>query len=477
MAASLDLPRSPEPDWRRRARSFWRWWTGELSAFARERFGAIVQAARAPLVSLEGESLVLLERRDDRLEETARLQMEGLDAEGRRKALGELLARAGEDGRRVRFVLGRGESLLRRIALPLATEENLNQVLAFEMDRLTPFSADDVYFGCRIASRDTAAEKLHVDLGIARRDLVDARIAALASVGALVQSVALAEDAARSDKPIDVMPEATGEREGASDARLVRRVLVGAVLALAAVALALPVWQKRETVIALLPMVDKARIEAEATGKLAAELEKLTADYNFLLTRKHANPPALAYVEEMSRLLPDQTWVSQLDLRSTGKMRELQIQGETTSSSKLIELLEQSTLVQNAAPRGTVTRGMMPGTERFLIAAEAKSVPLPERQDVASMPVPVAPARPAPAPAPASPAAAAGTPGGAPPAPADPKAAPKPAQVTPIDPKGAPAKGPAPAPAPTTSGTPPPGAPKASTTTPPAPPKGAPAKG
>lgn len=453
MAANPELMRPAEPAWRARARGFWRWWTGELSGFARERFGEMVEAARAPFVALEGSALVLLERRGDRLEETARLQMDTLDPEGRRKALGELLARAGEDGRRVRLVLSRGEGLLRRIALPLATEENLAQVLAFEMDRLTPFNPDDVYFGHRVASRDAAAEKILVDLGVSRRDLVDARIAELMQVGAAVQGVVLADDAARHDRPIDLMPERKADTSG-SDMRLVRRVLVGAVLALGAVALALPVWQKRETVIALLPQVDRARIEAEAAGKLAGELEKLTSDYNFLLTRKHSNPPALAYVEEMSRLLPDQTWVSQLDLRSTGKTRELQIQGETASSSRLIELLQQSQLVQNAAPRGTVTRGMLPNTERFLIAAEAKSMPLPEKQDAATLPVPVAPApKPAPpaatpggatpaAPAPAAPGATPASPAPA----ADPKAAPRPAELKTVDPKAAAPKPAAPAP-------------------------------
>lgn len=436
MAATPDLLRAREPAWRTRTRAFWRWWSGELAGFARERFGEMVEAARAPLVALEGPAVVLLERRGERLEQTARLQMEALDAEGRRKALGEVLARAGEDSRRVRLVLARNEALLRRIALPLATEENLGQVLAFEMDRLTPFNPDDVYFGYRVAARDAAAEKLLVDLAVARRDVVDGRIAEVAQLGAVVNAVVLADDAARNDRPIDVMPERTPAASAGSDMRLVRRVVVGAVLALAAVAIALPVWQKRETVIALLPQVDRARNEAEATGRIAAELEKLTADYNFLLTRKHANPPALAYVEEMSRLLPDQTWVSQLDLRSTGKARELQIQGETSSSSRLIELLQQSTLVQNAAPRGTVTRGMMPNTERFLIAAEAKSMPLPEKQDATTLPVPVAPAAPPAPSATPAPAAQAGA-----------KPAPKAAEVTPVDPKGGPGK-PPPAPPP-----------------------------
>ena len=64
--------------------------------------------------------------------------------------------------------------------------------------------------------------------------------------------------------------------------------------------------------------------------------------------------------------------MQQLDVKTTGKAREVTASGETVSSSKLIELLEQSPILQNAAPRGSVVRGSVPGTERFVISAEAR---------------------------------------------------------------------------------------------------------
>ena len=98
-------------------------------------------------------------------------------------------------------------------------------------------------------------------------------------------------------------------------------------------------------------------------------------------------------------------------MKSTGKAREVVITGETSSSSKLIEILETSAIMQNAAPRGTVTRGSQPGSERFMIAAEAKARPRPEPRPfmevVTAMAMPVAPPPPPPnvAVMPAAPAA------------------------------------------------------------------------
>jgi hypothetical protein len=113
--------------------------------------------------------------------------------------------------------------------------------------------------------------------------------------------------------------------------------------------------------------------------------------------------------------------VQQLDVKTVGRVREVQLTGETASSSKLIELLEQSSILQNAAPRGTVTRGSQPGAERFVIAAESKraaaaaaaSAPRDRRRAAAAgAPPAAAPAAP---PAPGAPAGAR-----APPAPAAP---------------------------------------------------------
>jgi hypothetical protein len=91
--------------------------------------------------------------------------------------------------------------------------------------------------------------------------------------------------------------------------------------------------------------------------------------------------------------------VQQLDIKTSGKTREVQVTGETMSSSKLIEILEQSQLLRNATPRGTETRGSTPNSVRFMIVAEVRQRPQPEATPVlagapAAPPAPSAPANP-----------------------------------------------------------------------------------
>lgn len=411
MAASPDFTstRAAAP-WRQKASAFWRWWSGEISRLVPERLSMLHGRARAPMLAIEAEDLVLVE---PKIAGDSRVGLAPLDEGRRRAALAALLERAGEGRGRARVALGHDDVLVRRVTMPAATEENLRQVLAFEMDRLTPFRADEVYFDYRVISRDAAAGQLLVQLAIARREIVEARVAALRALGASVQGVGLREDAGGAGyAPLDLLPsEQRGERESSRE-RLLQRALAIAVVLLAAAALLVPIVKKRETVVALHPVVEKARQEAEATDAIARELDKQVADYNFLLSRKHGAYPALAFIEEVTRLLPDTTWVQQMDLKTVGKTRELQLTGETSSSSKLIEILEGSALLRNATPRGTETRGSQPNTVRFLIGAEARARPQPETRPVveapsgAAVPIAPAPAPQAPAKAPANSAAA-----------------------------------------------------------------------
>jgi general secretion pathway protein L len=437
MAATPEsTTRRTVPQWRQKLASFWRWWTGELAQAMPERLALLHGATRVPQVAIDGADLVLVEPRSAVTAE-ARVALDSLEPSQARSAVRSLLERAGETRGRARLCLVQREALVRRVTMPAATEENLRQVLGFEMDRLTPFRADDVYFDYRVASRDPAAGTLGVQLAVARREVVDARVDALRALGVSVQGVTVREDAG-SGQPLDLLPhEQRGQREGAHE-RTLKQALVVAVLLLFLAALVYPIFRKRQAVIALMPQVGRAQVEASSTDAIAKELERQVGDYNFLLSKKHGVPPAMAYIEDVTRLMPDNTWVQQFDMKQAGKTREVQITGETTSASRLIEIMEQSQLLKSAQTRGTITRGSQPGTERFMIAAEARPKAAPEPAPMgepapaaaapkpqAATPPPAAPAAPAPAAPPPVPAKVQAVPA-KPDAKSDPKAAPRP---------------------------------------------------
>jgi general secretion pathway protein L len=454
---------------------FLHWWWGELAAMLPATWRERLSSRDTAYLGVDGDEWRAYRPVAGRLAQAGRVNLASLDTAGRRGAFRRLLAEEPGAAGNAWLVLPPESVLVREIHLPLAAEEAPRDAVGFELDRLTPMPAEQAYFDYRVTGRDTASQRLTLVLAVAARAPIDGRLAELRELGATVLGVGVANDVAGSTTPFNLLPPERRDRPATSNATIAARVLAVVVVALAAAALVYPLWQKREAVIALQPRMEKAKAGADVAERVAAEIEKLASEHNFVLARKQSQQPVVTLLEDLSRLLPDTTWVQQLDIKASPKSRELQIAGETGSSSQLIEVLERSGKLANASFKSPLTKGITPNTERFLVAAEVKPRPLPEPIPESALVAPApaaAPARATPPPAtgPATavvppPAGAPATAPAAPPAGAGPAATPPPAQP------GVPQS---PAPAPAAPGTPQLPAPAASPAGTPAPAKPAP---
>jgi len=67
----------------------------------------------------------------------------------------------------------RDQAVFKYLDLPLAIEENLGNVLHYELDRYTPFATEDVYLDYQIIDRDRERETIKVLLVAVKRALLD----------------------------------------------------------------------------------------------------------------------------------------------------------------------------------------------------------------------------------------------------------------------------------------------------------------
>lgn len=259
--------------------------------------------------------------------------------------------------------------LRKTISLPLATEENLRQVLAFQAEQHTPFAADRIYFGYTVKARNYESKQLSVELVVAPRDAVDPSIQILLSLGVEVRAV-FADDDVASGVLLNLLPVAASGgapsplRQGANP------WLAALVALLALVAVAAPPLIKREAVVQLLPWVDKGKRAAEAVSAVRVELEARVEQHNYLIEKRNSTPAVIQIVEELTHILPDDTWVQVFDLKG----KKLVIQGETASSSRLIGLFERSTIFRDASFSSALFKGQLPGTERYQLEIQLRSM-------------------------------------------------------------------------------------------------------
>jgi general secretion pathway protein L len=290
--------------------------------------------------------------------------------------------------------------LRRTLVLPAALEENLKQALAYDLDRHTPFRGDELYFDAQVIGRNTERNEIQVVLAATQRVNADRIMAQLRETGAEI--VALPADPPENiESKLNLLP--TESRPSWLPWQRWAVVAGAALIALLLItAFALPILQKRSYAIEVRKQADAMQIQAAEITHLRDELDRLVADHDFVPERKEAYPATVHILDVVTKLLPDDTWLTQMELKNTVGSKETRhevfLRGESAHASRLVTLLEESGLVTQAVPRSPITTIQGVGGEMFDIGAQIKSLPMPKRIAVVTEKAPPPPVLPPPRP-------------------------------------------------------------------------------
>jgi general secretion pathway protein L len=342
--------------------SYWAWWTGELTAMLPERLRtAILQQDQRIQIEVDDGNFVITV---DNGTESAEL---GRFAGNKEHNLDfELPAAVTE----TRLVLPTGKVLMKQLSLPLATEENLREALSFQMDRQTPFSVDQVYYDCYVRTRDSDNQTLTVDLIVTPRAYIDELLDRLTDKGLTPERITVADRSSDSPLPVNLLPAGRRKKYGIGFNQHRNLIFATANLVLVAAVLATPVIQKQQVIDSLEPQLQEAIEEAKAGTELRLRVEQLAAAAEYLSNKKQTELLVMHALNEITRILPDNTWISRLDIDSG----EIQLQGQSLSSEALIHLLEVSPLLQNVRFRSPVSGIGNTGEDRFHLSADLVQV-------------------------------------------------------------------------------------------------------
>lgn len=256
--------------------------------------------------------------------------------------------------------------LKRTLTLPLAAEKNLREVLAFEMDRHTPFKAEQVYYGYAVLDRNPAGRHLRIALTLLPRRDVDPLFALLREEGLEPAALCVGDDERIGVEERNLLP---GDRRGwrARPRGWPDRALAMLAVFLLSTAIALPFVQRINAVSRLEREVETARAAAAVADEVRNALERRAAEERALLARPGERPSVIQVLDELTRVLPDSTWVNRLEL-SQGRVR---LRGESADASGLATLIEGAVFLRDASFDATVTRDPASAQERFVLSARA----------------------------------------------------------------------------------------------------------
>jgi len=260
--------------------------------------------------------------------------------------------------------------VLRKVfALPAAAGENLDQVVAFEMDRLTPFKAEQVYYQARLLEKNARSDQIDVELVLVLRDKLDDILDRLSAWGLMPEVVDVQpgddENVDAGEVRYNLLPQHM--RPKRSHWIKVLNLLLGIMLALLVLlSFAMPIWFDRQWMLALQEQVETAERTAKEVQSLKMDVDRRMHESVFVLEKKQQAPILIDVLNELSRLIPDETWLTSLQYKD----RRIQIQGQSPSASALIEIIEASPVFQQTRFVSPVTRDRKTKLERFQIATE-----------------------------------------------------------------------------------------------------------
>ncbi len=291
---------------------------------------------------------------------------------GIERALGRVTPEAG-GGRALAGLLGNrarpstlvlrvpsGTVLSRDVTLPLAAERDLSRVLLYEMDRLTPFAADELLFSHEVLRRDRAAARITLRLSLAPRAGLDPVIEQLARAG-------LAPDAIEGREADGALRRIVlASRGGADRTALVERAAWAVAALLAVVCVAVPFLRQGSELAASAATIEALRPRVATIAAIRNRIEASAAGTDVLAAAEREVGDPMQTLATLTELLPDDTFVTDLSL--TG--RKLTINGQSASAAKLIGLLSTDTSLRDPSFVAPVTRLETSHTDLFSIRAD-----------------------------------------------------------------------------------------------------------
>ncbi len=337
--------------------SFLGWWLRELSGLAKRSDGG--RGTWNVLVQRTGDRLTLHQRQRNGIE-TSEIPATGASP-GRKLTV---------PAQQVVLRLRPNEVVRRTLSLPRGERRDLEAIIRNQLEFLAPWPADKVLFDYELQPDVSPEQRLvPVVVTMTGRDIVEEAQRLLQGVGlraGVVDSGEEIEPAAT----INLLRAAESREETpARGLRIGLTVLVAVALAVAALG-GVRLFSDYRELQAIETSIKGVRVAADEALKLSASAAELRAKGERLAKRKQSDPPAILVIEVLSRALPGDTWLTNVEVRG----RDVRIIGKSPNAASLIGILEGSKAFAKVRFAAPTTREAGQEIDTFSIVAEVAKV-------------------------------------------------------------------------------------------------------
>ena len=248
----------------------------------------------------------------------------------------------------------------RRFDIPVAAESDLDRLVVLEIERRTPFRLEEIVHGRRIERREG---RLRVHQLVVMRVALEEVLARLGADAEEFDFI-LARDAAGGMIEAPLRPPSAESKSWTSAACW----LASSAVLLFAFAFALALWRQNATLADLETQIALAKTQALSVRSRSDELASEQRLIRDIRVRKLQTTSFLDIWNEATRLLPDDSWLTELRLWADKPgRRAVALSGYSKSAAALVATIARSPIFADAALKGAVTPDSTLRRERFVI--------------------------------------------------------------------------------------------------------------
>ena len=347
---------------------FMHWWKTELKSFVPKKYQDLLfpQPIKI-LLTQDAEEVNVWSNQSDGFEKQTSTIAEDGEPEQWWHRVQHIIN--GSEGRKilVKYLLPNDDALVRKIALPAAAKENLDEVIGFELDKYVPFNMEQVQLSYKINKKSVSKDKILIDLAVIPRQKV-------AEVLSLCDEKSVSIDGIDVNLAnIDDKPQALGVNLLPTEKRKPRNyfnlklnvTLVLVLFALIYFVMHTSLTNKESKIDRLTEINTQLQKQARTAKLLRKELKEVIVSSRFLQNKKNNHPALVTILSDITTRLPDHTYIIRLKIDHDS----FELTGNSNNANSLVPLLDQSKNWFQPHPLGGIRKDPRTNKEKFTIKA------------------------------------------------------------------------------------------------------------
>ena len=259
----------------------------------------------------------------------------------------------------------------RQLLVPAKAAHAIDSIVAQDLARKTPFRAADIFVDHEIIER-IGGSRVRILQWVARREDVRNAVAPLKMPVEELAFIAFEGASATESRPVIRLHRVAGAGSSWSRNAILAACCAGVLLA--AAACGLKYWNQQSALDRLGAEIAATNRKAQQVRGMVDQLQEKKGALLRIRMQRDDGPRVIDLWDEITRVLPSHSWLSEFKIAETAGGREIQINlaGFSSAAPSLVGVLDRSPLFVDASLSAPVALDPSEGRERFALQAKVK---------------------------------------------------------------------------------------------------------